>query len=196
MNRYFIRLSLCLLTSNMAINSALAQDNPKPSSWRNIVVKVTETYGNNQSRPMRGAKIILDLENTNNRAGLTTRFPQTKTSGPRGALFSRMPPSSMVGKYNITVDPKPNDSNNSYSCQKRTKNLIHANRGTTAQFNFTCRKKNASTPSIAAVSKRKDKTENKCHKVRIQKQEGRRDSTYASACMQANGRWAIDPYKY
>jgi hypothetical protein len=121
MNHSLITLSLCPLIAAIALNSAQAQDNPKPSSWRNINIKVTETYGNNQSRPLRGAKVILELENGENNAGLTTRIPQTKTTGPRGAQFTRMPPSSMVGKYRVTVDPKPNNRTDSYSCKKEQK---------------------------------------------------------------------------
>lgn len=188
-------LSLCLFGASIALNNAKAQDNPKPSSWRNIVIKVTETYGNNQSRPLRGAKVSLDLESSNNNAGLTTKFPQIKTTGPRGAVFSRMPPSSMVGKYSVTVDPKPNDHTNSYSCEKKTNSFNHSSRGTTKQFNFTCYKQHDSNQSVTD-NHGNDDQQNQCHKVRIQQQEGRRQSTYATACIQANGRWAIEPYKY
>jgi hypothetical protein len=196
MKRTINTLSLCLLATTITLSSAQAQDNPKPNSWRNIVVKVTETYGNNQSRPLRGAKVTLGLASDDNSAEVTTRFPQTKTSGPRGAQFTRMPPSSMVGKYTVTVDPKPNDRTDSYSCKKRTKNFIHSTRGTTTQFNFTCLKKKASAPSVAAKTNTNSNNRGQCHKVRIQKQDGRRDATYATACMQANGRWVIEPFKY
>jgi hypothetical protein len=111
---------------------------------------VAPGVNNNQSRPLRGARVILDLENADISTGITTRIPQTKNTGPSGALFSRMPSSSMVGKYTFAADPKPNDRAGSYSGKKRTKNIIHSHRGTSAQFNFTYQKRNVSTPPVAA----------------------------------------------
>ena len=193
MKKAILSLSLGLVIAGLSSTGVQAQDNPEPSSWRNIVVKITETYGNNQSRPLRGAKVVLTLEDSNNNAGLTTRFPQAKTSGSRGATFSRMPPSSIVGNYVVTVDPKPNDKTNKYSCKETSKTFIHSTRKTTKQFNVNCQL-NRSTPKVAQSNS--TAKEGSCHKVRIQKQEGQRKSTHTKACLNAQNQWVVEPFKY
>lgn len=182
----------CLLVASM---TSWAADNPKPSSWRNIVVKATETYGNNQSRPLRGAKVIIELENANQSKDYKTRFPQTKTSGPRGATFTRMPPSSMVGKYVITVIPKPNDKAGKYSCKEKMVNFLHNTAESRKQFTFNCQLNRSANASVAN-SQSNSSNGKECHKVRIQKQEGNRRSKVSQACKQKDGSWKIDNYRY
>ena len=194
-------LSSTLLIAMIA--NTQAADNPKPSSWANIDIKITETYGNNQTRPLRGAKVFIDLVNKDQSKDFKTRFPQSKSSGPRGVTFTRMPPSSMVGDYIVTVNPKPSDKNNQYTCKQKEKTFIHNTRKANKQFRFQCFKNSnqssggsSSGGSNSSGSGKIPHEKQPCHKVRIQKQEGKRSSTYSKACPVANGNWKIEPYKY
>lgn len=180
------------------ISNIHATDNPKPSSWGNIDIKITETYGNNQTRPLRGAKVFIDLVNKNQSKDFKTRFPQSKSSGPRGVTFTRMPPSSMVGEYIITVNPKPSDKNNQFTCKQKEKTFIHNTRKANKQFRFQCFKNSNrnSGGSNSNASNDLPHIKQPCHKVRIQKQEGKRISVNSMACPHVDGGWKIDLYKY
>jgi len=296
-NKLVKNITLISLITTATLTAVQAADNPKPSSWRSVEVKVTETFGNNQSSPLRGAKVIIDLVNRNQDSDGRTRFPQTKTSGSRGATFTRMPPSSMVGDYKITVIPKPSDKSNEFTCKEKSITFIHNMNKSNKQFRFKCSKtdsqnkrdrqtvggynltvdvkqqsgkrgrslwvaaydnknnrlkwvrtsgshkatiKNvdpAKGPYKIVVHKFKNdrkplfegqfkmpKTDatfiadldsgngsssgsnsgnnsgslNKksCHKVKIQKQEGKRSSAMSKACQQSDGNWKIESYKY
>lgn len=189
---------LAVIVFGAASLSVQAADNPKPSSWRNIDIKITETYGNNQSRPLRGAKVTIDLENAGQSKDYKTRFPQTKTAGARGATFTRMPPSSMVGKYVVTVLPKTGSQANKYTCKEKTKTFIHGGPKTTQQFNFKCRRASSGSSSTATVTlSSNEETVGDCHRVRITKQEGRkRPNTSAKACLKADGNYEIVSFSY
>ncbi len=188
---------IIIYASGLMLSSNLfAADNPKPSSWRNIVVKATETYGNNQSRPLRGAKVIIELENPAQSQDYKTRFPQTKTSGPRGATFTRMPPSSIVGKYVVTVIPKPNDKAKKYSCEEKSISFIHNTHEARKQFNFKCQLNRSGGNQVAQNDSNSENAENPCKKVRIQLQEGRRQSAYSTACQQKDGSWEVKSFKF
>lgn len=188
---------LLILSSNL-----IAQDNPKPSSWKNIDVKIHETYGNNQSRTMRGAKVTIDVDESaaspatdanaeRNLAGRMPRLPQTKTSGSRGTRFSRMPPSSLVGAYRVTVTPK------NKNCQVQSKTFIHnSQRASSPQFHFTCF---GPSRSPAANQNLASNDPQSCHNVRINSQ-GRQARLHkpvtVEACPREDGLWVIKPFKY
>lgn len=194
---YGLSITLLLLSANL-----MAQDNSKPASWKNINVKIQETYGNNQSRPMRGAKVLIELDpqarsgsidaNADRQlAGRKPRLPQTKTSGSRGATFSRMPPSNLVGAYRVTVTPT------NKNCPPKSKTFLHSNqRAHSAQFHFTCF---GSGNTASSKPTRTAADPNICHQVRINStgsQARLHTPVTVEACPGSNGLWTIKPFKY
>lgn len=127
-----------------------AQGNPIPLNWRNLTVQVIETYGNNNTKPLQGAKVKVELKYPEKAEELlkqypTLHLPVTKTAQTRGALFGKLPPSKDVGPYIVTVIPKPNDRNNEYICEEKTNRDSREVRmgGGGPQrltFNYTCKK--------------------------------------------------------
>jgi len=126
MKKFTLGLALCTLTVLFG-SSLFAQGNRIPLNWKGMTVKVTETYGNNNTKPLRGAKVSIDITEKY-RAVLDSlqkiypvlRLPQQRTSQTRGAMFSKLPPSSVVGPYLVKVNPKPNDIKNEYTCAERS----------------------------------------------------------------------------
>ncbi|MCW9017085.1 MAG: hypothetical protein OQJ89_08985, partial [Kangiellaceae bacterium] len=109
--------------------------------------------------------------------------------------FTRMPPSSMVGKYVVTVIPRPNDKANKYSCKQKTINFLHNTAESRKQFTFNCQLSRSSNPRVAN-NQRANSTGKECHNVKIQKQEGNRQSVISKACKQKDGSWKIEHYRY
>jgi len=121
LNRYVSGIAVAAVLGAGLIPNAHAQDNPVPAFWGGISVKITETYGNNNTKPLTGVKVILDLKYPEKAAAVLQKypvitFPMVKTAGTRGANFTRIPPTKDVGDYIITIIPKPNDVNNEYAC--------------------------------------------------------------------------------
>ena len=140
-NKLVKNITFVSLFTVAALTSVQAVDNPRPVNWQAISVKVTETYGNNQTRPMRSASVTLDLADRSKvPSQYNIRLPQKKTSGSRGATFTKMPPSNIVGEYIVTVNPKPSDNTNEYTCKSETKRFHHGTRKSTKQFRFFCQK--------------------------------------------------------
>ncbi len=136
----------------MGVSSLEAQGNRIPLNWRKLTVKVIETYGNNNTKPLRGAKVTIDVTE-DYRAVLDSlqklypvlRMPVTRTAQTRGASFNKLPPSRVLGPYVVTVDPKPNDRKNEYTCTEKTARATREVRmgGGSPQrlnFNFKCLK--------------------------------------------------------
>jgi len=299
-NKLVKNITLISLITSATFTCIQAADNPRPVNWREISIKVTETFGNNQTRPMRSASVTLDLvDRSKVPVQYNIRLPQKKSSGSRGATFTKMPPSNIVGEYIVTVNPKPSDNSNEYTCKKETKTFAHGTSKSTKQFQFFCQKFDQVNESarqttggydltvdvkqnagkrgnglwVVAYDKnnnrlkwvrtngtrkatiknvdpakgpyrieihnlkndrkalfkgqfnmpKKDATfiadldsnktqsssgnsnssngsgntnDKSCHKVRIQKQEGRRESKISEACQQKDGSWKIAPYQY
>lgn len=78
-----------------------AQDNPVPLNYRNLDVTV-HSVQNNRRQIVSGAKVTVTAEKPDPRNHV--QFPLVKTSGRRGATFSKLPPSQDVGEYTITVE--------------------------------------------------------------------------------------------
>ncbi len=133
-----------------ASSPALAQDNPIPLNWRNLTVQVIETYGNNNTKPLQGAKVKVELKYPERARELLNRYPTlhlpvTKTAQTRGALFGKLPPSKDVGPYVVTVIPKPHDTNREYICEEQNKKdtreiLMGGGSDHRLTFNYTCKK--------------------------------------------------------
>ena len=90
-----------------------AQGNPVPHAWRQLQVQVIETYGNNNTKPLQGAKVTIELKYPDRAEEIlkkypVIRIPATRTSQTTGARFGQLPPSKDVGPYIVTVIPKPN----------------------------------------------------------------------------------------
>lgn len=148
---YLLGLSIVAIAwMGLGFSSASAQGNPIPLNWRNLTVQVIETYGNNNTKPLQGAKVKVELKYPEKAEELlkkypTLRLPAVKTAQTRGALFAKLPPSKDVGPYIVTVTPKPNDRNNDYICEEKTNRASREVRmgGGSPQrlnFNFTCKK--------------------------------------------------------
>lgn len=150
-----------LVLSSLAVVMAwagivTAQDNRIPTSWGTMSVNVIETYGNNNTRPFRGAKVRVDLKNAKDPKtiaildSLRRLYPvlrQPPWNPTRGGRFSPLPPSSLVGPYIVTVDPKPNDRKKEYICEEQNKKDSREVRLATGTrrltFNFKCKKADA-----------------------------------------------------
>lgn len=126
----------------------VGQDNPLPLNWRNLTVQVYEVYGNNQTRVLAGAKVVVSLKEPRRLANLQSRyptlqFPQKRTTGTRGATFGKLPPSSQIGPYQVEVIPKPNNAVANERCQpygtdSRIEVLMPGNADQRRTFRFRC----------------------------------------------------------
>lgn len=193
-NSIYPQLSRTVIGTSLLLTSNIiwAQDNPKPVSWKNITVVIQQTYGNNQSRLLRGARVTLALENPQKASGLSLqsrkpRLPQTKTSGSRGANFSKMPPSNLVGDYIIKVEPRDK------ACGEQVKKVSHSTRQKRVQFNFSCNGQSRTTKNVVNLDT------NTCHQVRINSQGAYARShkpVSVEACPGADGLWVIQPFSY
>lgn len=141
-----IQLLLVFGFSSGLLSMAQAQDNPIPSSWGGVSVKLIETYGNNNTKPLNRGRVTLDLKDPAKAANYLKRypsvkFPRVKTSNTRGATFLRVPPSTLVGDYILTVEPKPFDKYNEYNCNTRTDTFRMGTGGIKNKtYNFKCLK--------------------------------------------------------
>ncbi len=144
-------LSIALIAwAGLGLSSVSAQGNPIPLNWRNMTVQVIETYGNNNTKPLQGAKVRIELKYPERAEELlkkypTLRLPATKGSGTTGALFGKLPPSKDVGPYIVTAIPKPNDRNKEYLCEEKTNRdsrEVNMSGGGPKRltFNYTCKK--------------------------------------------------------
>lgn len=126
LKHYATRMALLTVLGSGMISMSHAQDNPIPSFWGGVNVQVTETYGNNFTKPLMGAYVTIDLKDPAKAAATlrkfpTLKFPVRRTTGTRGADFRPIPPTRDVGDYIITVVPKPNDKNKEYACTPNPK---------------------------------------------------------------------------
>lgn len=145
-------LSIALIAwAGLGLSTASAQGNPIPLNWRGMTIQVIETYGNNNTKPLQGAKVTVELKYPEKAEELlkkypVLRLPVSRTSQTRGALFGKLPPSKDVGPYIVTVIPKPNDRNNDYICEEKTnRDSREVNMGGSGPnyrltFNYTCKK--------------------------------------------------------
>lgn len=130
----------------IGLSEVLAQDNRIPLNWRNLTVQVIETYGNNNTRPLRGAKVKVELKDPSKLDSLrkiypTLRLPAQRTAQTRGALFGKLPPSSVVGPYIVTVIPKPYDRKKEYTCVEEQREIrMGGGSDQRLTFNFECKK--------------------------------------------------------
>lgn|GEM_PF-3789263 len=150
----FLGLSVvCIMVGGLGLSTVAAQGNPIPLNWRNLTVQVIETYGNNNTKPLQGAKVTVELKDPDKADDLqrkypTLRLPVTRTAQTRGALFGKLPPSKDVGPYIVTVIPKPNDRNNQYICEEKTNRdsrEVRMGGGSDQRltYNYTCQKADA-----------------------------------------------------
>lgn len=188
------RISLAL--AFFASCHSIAQDNPSPSSWATLTVKTSETYGNNQSRSLNQAKVTVEYSEPQKAANyfakhnVSVRIPQSKTSNTRGAIFSRLPPSNLVGKYKITVEPQKQ------GCNTQTKEVHLGNSKKNITFEFTCYNSSQGAPKATRATQA-PKTGD-CHRVRISpanNQAPNYKNVYAESCLQADGSWLVKPYR-
>jgi len=145
--------SLILLWIGMSLSPVSAQDNPIPLNWRNLTVQVIETYGNNNTKPLQGAKVKIELKYPEKADALKERYPTLhlpaeRTAQTRGATFGKLPPSRDVGPYIVTVIPKPYDRQKEYVCEEKTNRdsrEVRMGGGSDQRltFNFTCKKADA-----------------------------------------------------
>ncbi len=103
-------VAIAITALMLGMPSVQAQDNRVPSFWGSVSVKVMETYGNNNSKPLTGAKVILDALDAGKANAITARypvvrFPMVKSAQTRGASFTRIPPVNDIGEYQLTVIP-------------------------------------------------------------------------------------------
>lgn len=153
--RRFNQLRLLVLSSVVMVMALAAtvwaQDNPIPHFWRQLHVQVIETYGNNNTKPLQGAKVTIELKYPEKAEEIlqkypTIQLPATRTSQTTGARFGKLPPSKDVGPYIVTVIPKPNDINKEYICEEKTNRdsrEVRIGSGGAPQrltFNYTCKK--------------------------------------------------------
>lgn len=194
LNSIYPKLPIIVIGTSLLLtaNNIWSQDNSKPVSWKNITVVTQQTYGNNKSRLLRGARVTLTLENPQKAAGLSVqsrkpRFPLTKTSGSRGANFPKMPPSNLVGDYIIKVEPRDK------SCGEKIKKVSHSTRQKRVQFNFNCQGQSRTTSNAVNIDS------NTCHQVRINSQGAYARShkpVSVEACPGSGGLWVIQPFSY
>jgi len=219
LNRYVSGVAVAAVLGAGLTPNVQAADNRVPSFWGGVSVKVTETYGNNNTKPLTGVKVILDLKDPGKAAAVlkkypVIKFPMVKTAGTRGANFTRIPPTKDVGEYTITVIPKPNDVNNKYACTPYPgkRGYTVGNKGeVTESFRMgtggTSRKNYGyKCPKAVSVNRfnqpgQGGNNQNKqaaCHEVQIQARgsSSRYGYVKAQSCKQSNGYWKIEPYKY
>jgi hypothetical protein len=180
--------------------SSIAQGNPTPSSWGTLSVKASDTYGNNNSRLLRRAKVTIEYEDPQKAAqyfakhNVNIRMPQSKTTGSGQAMFTRVPPSNLVGPYTVTVEPNQPGCNEAKSKTYRMGNGGRRN----LTFNFNCNNSRSSSNSNNTNSSSEAEPP-KCHKVRIMPQGVDRRkyrNVNAQACPGKDGKWTIEPYEY
>jgi hypothetical protein len=104
---------------------ASAQDNPVPLNYRNLTVTAVE-INNNQRRNLTGATVtVVPASGAEDRF---VTFPLRRTTGTRGATFSKIPPSKDVGPYEVKVVTR--------DCGEQTKQF-RKNTGSDQRLQFT-----------------------------------------------------------
>lgn len=122
--------------------SAMADKSPDTKFWGSLVVTALDIQ-NNQSNPLRGAKVTVALADPAKAARYVQRygdignFPRTKYHRHQPVWFSHLPPSNLVGKYTVTVDPKPGRGQD-YACQTQSKTLKKGSGEDRLNFRFSC----------------------------------------------------------
>lgn len=124
-------LGVATVVSAWGAAPAEAQDNPIPLNYRNLNVNVLETYGNNNTRRVAGARVVLVPENGG--TDEFVEFPIQRTTTNRGVVsFSKIPPSNQIGPYVVTVTYPRN-------CGEETKTLrMNGGSDNRVTFNVNC----------------------------------------------------------
>ena len=91
--------AMALATAGM-LASASAQDNRVPLNYRGLTVTAFEV-NNNQRRNITGAQVTITAQDPGK--DQHNKTPATRTTGTRGASFGQLPPSSLVGPYEIKI---------------------------------------------------------------------------------------------
>jgi hypothetical protein len=126
MKRASIRTATALgLAGALWAGPAAAQDNPVPLNYRNLTVTAFEV-NNNQRRNLTGATVTVAPKSGAENQFVT--FPLRRTTGTRGATFSKIPPSNDVGPYEVTVVTR--------DCGEQTKEF-RKNGGSDQRLQFT-----------------------------------------------------------
>jgi len=206
-----------VIASVCAASVAQAVDNRVPSYWGGVSIKVIETYGNNNSKPLTGARVVLDAKDRQKANAITTRypvirFPMQRTSQTSGVNLTRIPPTNVIGEYTLTVTP-PTSGGRVCQPYQAARGAIIGNDGsvtisfrkntgpatTRRIFNFKCSNR-ASTNQYNGNSTRNNNvhTGARCHNVRVQAlgAGARYGSVTLKSCKQNNGKWKIEPYDY
>jgi len=219
-NRLRMGVAGIVTGSVLAVSAAHAVDNRVPSFWGGVSVKVMETYGNNNSKPLTGAKVVLDALDPGRAGAITARYPVIKfpiqrTSQTRGVTFTRLPPVNDIGEYVLTVTPPARGN--------RVCEPYNAPRGaeiggdgsvtvsfrkspgpstTRRTFNFKCSSVNPRSSNNKVRNKRSGNNAmmmaNNCHDVRVQGlgAGARYGRVTLKSCKQSDGKWKIEPYEY
>lgn len=145
-------LSLLALITLLGVFSghAAARSNPDTKFWGDLVVSVIEVQ-DRQGRPIRGAKVTIDLAEPRKAAeyvrrfGDIGRFPKTVTYDHQPVIFTHLAPSDLVGLYKARVNPRPLQSRR-YSCVPEQKKLKKSRSQDRLHFEFNCAKYDASRP--------------------------------------------------
>jgi len=113
------------LAAVLLAGDAAAQDNPVPLNYRNLTVTAVE-INNNQRRNITGATVTVTPKSGTENQFVT--FPLRRTTGTRGATFSKIPPSKDVGPYEVKVVTR--------DCGEQTKEF-RKNGGSDQRLQFT-----------------------------------------------------------
>lgn len=212
----------CALAGVLVVNAfigsvAHAVDNRVPSFWGGVSVQVMETYGNNNSRALTGARVVLDVKDRQRADRITERypairFPMERTSQTRGVNLTRIPPSNVIGEYTLIVYPPVRRGQvcESYNNGRGAKVgrdgsvMISLRKSpgpstTRRTFNFRCSKGGSAHPVGGAQAGNSNMNDPaRCHDVRVQgiRSGARYGSVTLVSCRQDDGKWKIEPYDY
>jgi hypothetical protein len=109
----------------MWAGEAVAQDNPVPLNYRNLTVTAFEV-NNNQRRNLTGATVTVTPKS--GAENEFVKFPLQRTTGTRGATFSKIPPSKDVGPYEVKIVTR--------DCGEQTRQF-NKNAGSDQRLQFT-----------------------------------------------------------
>jgi len=194
-------IACALIALAFQATNVSAQDNPVPHAWGTLSVKASDTYGNNNSRLLRRAKVTIEYEDPEQAAAyfekhrVNVRMPQSKTTGSGQAIFTRVPPSNHVGPYTITVIPNQPGCDEAKS--KSYRMGVGGRRNLT--FNFSCNQSRYNNNRNQNANNNAAEEAPTCHKVRVMPQ-GKERRKYKNVNLQAcpgkDGKWVIEPYSY
>jgi len=172
--------------------------------------------GNNNSKPLTGAKVILDAKDGGKAASISSkypviRFPMERTSQTRGVTFTRIPPANDIGEYSLTVQP-PSNRNSSCRPYNPPRGAIVGDDGsisidlrkspgpstTRRTFNFKCSPGGTQPARANRNLAATPDNRNECHDVRVQAlgAGARYGRVTLQSCKQPDGQWKIEPYRY